>query len=291
MPETTIRACIEEVANRIESVSESPRVEAELLLGELLALSREGLITQSARAISLEDAERIEQATARRERGEPLFYILGKREFWSLEFKVSASVLCPRPETEVLIERFLEEARNLWDRQNPLRVLDIGTGSGNIAIVAACEIEGCEVTAVDLSEQALAVARENALRHGVESRIRFVQADLFPEEDEAPFHFILSNPPYIASAEINSLPKDVREFEPRQALDGGADGLDYYRRIAKGIERWLLPGGACLMEIGETQAAAIEEIIRSQSAMQDVRVYKDYADRDRVMVAVRNNDG
>ncbi len=236
MQETTIGACIEKVASRIESVSPSPRAEAEILVGEILALGRASLITQNARALSEDEAQRVEQATVRRERGEPLFYIIGKREFWSLEFKVDPSVLCPRPETEVLIERFLEEARNLWDRQNPLRVLDIGTGSGNIAIVAAFEIESCEVTAVDLSEQALVVAKGNASRHGVESRIRFLRADLFPGEDEAPFHFILSNPPYIASADINSLPQDVRDFEPQQALDGGADGLDYYRRIATAIE-------------------------------------------------------
>ena len=262
----------------------SARSEATAFVAESLGLTRSDLILQAETSLDAQQEERINDFVTRREKGEPFFYILGKREFWSLDFKVGPQVLSPRPETEILIERFLHIVRNRIKGDEPMRLMDIGTGSGCIAICSALEIEQLQVTAVDISTEALHIARENAEHHKVSDRIRFVCADLLPPDEGERFHFILSNPPYIASEDIPGLPADIRDYEPLGALDGGRDGLDFYRKIISCAKSRLLADGVLMLEIGETQAEAIRQYACEQGGYQTPDIYKDYAGKDRVMV-------
>ncbi|MFQ5444030.1 MAG: peptide chain release factor N(5)-glutamine methyltransferase, partial [Nitrospinales bacterium] len=214
-------------------------------------------------------------------------------EFWSMEFKVTPAVLIPRPETEILIERFLETARKENDTKQ-MRVLDVGTGSGNIAVVAAKERPLCRVTALDISTSALTIARENARRYGVLNRIQFVESDLWENltaEVENNFDFILSNPPYIDPLQFPDLMRDVRDYEPRQALLGGSEGLEFYRRLVPGACARLRPGGYLFMEIGLDQAEQVTRIIQTHGRFETPVVHQDYSGRDRVVSARKSNDG
>jgi release factor glutamine methyltransferase len=262
----------------------SARLEATAFVAESLGLTRTDLILKAETSVDAQQEERINDLVTRRENGEPFFYILGKREFWSLDFKVGPQVLSPRPETEILLEQFLHIVRNRPADDEPIRLLDIGTGSGCIAICSALEIEQLQVTAVDISTEALRIARGNANHHKVADRIRFVCADLFPSDERELFHFILSNPPYIASEDIPGLPSDIRDYEPHGALDGGRDGLDFYRKIISSAKSRLFADGVLMMEIGETQAEAIRQFASEQGGYQTPDIYKDYAGKDRVMV-------
>jgi release factor glutamine methyltransferase len=209
-------------------------------------------------------------------------YIIGRREFWSLDFIVTPAVLTPRPETELLVETAVEVVA----AKSPPRILDLGTGSGAIAVALAKEIIGAEIVATDISREALEIARANARRHGVEDRISFLAGDLFaPVADiQGAFDLIVSNPPYIRRDDIAALPRDVRDFEPHIALDGGVDGLHFYRRIAGEAARYLSADGAIAMEIG---AGMGEEVARlfTGAKFGSVRVEKDLAGLERVVSA------
>jgi release factor glutamine methyltransferase len=211
-----------------------------------------------------------------------LQYITGETEFCGLKFAVDRRVLIPRPETELLVETVL---RQITNHQSLITIIDVGTGSGCIAVALAMKLPGAEVTAIDASEDALAVAESNAKRHGVEKKIRFLKSDLLdglPSSLRA--DVIVSNPPYIASGDWAELPKEVRDFEPVQALVAGEDGLEIFRRLAMTAGRVLTPDGFVALELGAGQRPAVEELFGKENfAVSDV--VKDLQGHERVIVA------
>lgn len=259
-------------------------LEAVVLLGHGLKLTREQLVLAGDKVLGPAQLRGYQYLLARRCAHEPTAYITGMREFWSLDFKVNPAVLIPRPETERLVEIVLDLVGSRT--RCPLRIVDIGTGSGAIAVALATELPGSKIIATDISAAALAVAVENAASHSVDGKIEFVHSDLFDRlsEDEL-FDLIISNPPYVRGAEIAALDPEVSRWEPCGALDGGADGLDFYRRIAaQGFDR-LRSNGAVVVEIGAGMGEAVTTIFKGNPGCAQVEVYKDYAGKERVVVA------
>lgn len=270
---------------------ENPRLHAELLLARSLNLSREGLYLHLRDPLKEEEKEALEQLIRRRISGEPLQYILGRQEFWSIDFKVDPHVLIPRPETELLVEQSLVILReNVSGR--PPSVLEIGTGSGAIAISLAKEVGDIFLVATDVSREALALARENARLAGILHRVEFVNGDLFnpfhPFREKEPFDLILSNPPYIPGAEIERLPKEVKDYEPIQALHGGEDGLSFYRRIISEAPFYLRKGGWLLLEVGRDQGRWVSEIIEREECFTPPELIKDLSEIERVVKAQKS---
>ena len=240
---------------------ESPQLTAELLLGNTLGWDRARLLTHPEAPLPEDKGSRFAALVERRCAGEPLEYITGEQEFFGLSFLVSPAVLIPRPETEILVEKALTLAHDSGAKS--LRFVDVGTGSGCIAVSVARECRQSQVWAVDISPAALAVARRNAARHGVADRVHFVCADMLESFRPGQVSdFILSNPPYVACADIPDLPREVRDHEPRLALFGGKSGLAVCARLAAQAWRHLAPGGFLLMEIGEGQSEAVSRILR-----------------------------
>ena len=309
----------------------NPRLDAEVLLAHTLGLTRAGLYARLQDVISEADVQRFHQLLRRRQQREPLQYITGVQEFWSLEFKVTPDVLIPRPETELIVEialgllpqgpkskvqslrsKFRDLEANyqtldsgLWTlgprhrtqtpaicnpnsarplRRGALRILDVGTGSGCIAIALAKELPEAEMWATDVSSASLAVAQENAQWHGVADRVHFLQGDLFlPLHSlDLTFDLIVSNPPYIADNDIPTLQPEVSNWEPRGALDGGHDGLDFYRRLLGEGPQYLHSGGWLIMEIGHGQRSEVLRLARQQPTL-TAACDLDYEGRERVV--------
>ena len=260
---------------------DSPRLQIELLLAHVLHLPRLTLYLNFDRLLAPAELESVRELVRRRANREPLQHILGSSSFCGLEIKVNRHVLVPRPETELLAERAWEFLNRL-QRPAPL-ALDFGTGSGCIAVALAAHCPAARVHALDLSEQALAVARENAALNGVDSRVVFHAGDGFAAlPPGAAFDLIVSNPPYIPSAEIELLAPEVRDYDPRPALDGGPDGLDFFRRLGQQAAARLQAGGRVLLEIGDGQAEAVREIfLRHNWVVESVEA--DYNGRPRVL--------
>jgi len=266
---------------------DSARLDAELLLGCALGMSREELMIAATRKVSVAESDRYEDLLRRRLNREPLAYITGQQEFWSLGFLVSGDVLVPRPETETLVERALKHLAAINNREAP-RILELGTGSGAIAVALASELPQAEIVATEIAPAALQIARRNASRNGVSNAIRFLQGDLFTaldQELEKDFDLILSNPPYIPRGEIAHLEAEVSRWEPRAALDGGVDGLDFYRRIIEEAPGYLRQGGAVAVEIGAAIGSLVLALFRNNPAYGDTGVHQDYSGRDRVVIA------
>jgi release factor glutamine methyltransferase len=264
----------------------TPRLDAELLLAAACGVDRTALYVRGREQVSAACAQTFRDMLDRRRRREPLQYIVGRQEFWSLDFAVTPDVLVPRPETELLVELALGalRARGVGARSAvPLRLCDVGTGSGCIAVVLATELPGAEVWALDDSTAALAVADANARRHGVAERIRFVRSDLFSSVSSQLFDVVVSNPPYLTANDLANLQPEVA-FEPRSALDGGGDGLDVIRRLLAASPEYLGGGGWLLVEIGATQAAAVEDAARA-AGFTTVSIHADYAGLPRVLMA------
>jgi len=256
---------------------EAPRLTTEMLLSHVLKLSRVRLYVDLDRPLDKEELAAFRALIERRMAGEPTQYLTGVREFYNRSFKVDARVLIPRPETELLVEAAL----HLLPKDAPGRALDVCTGSGCIAISLAAERPQATVLATDLSPDACALARENAQALGVAGRVTVLEGDLFaPVPAAERFDVVVSNPPYIASAEIPTLSAEVRR-EPKLALDGGADGLVAIRRVVEGARRFLRPGGLLAMEIGETQGPAVKALLQA-AGYADARVEKDLERRDRL---------
>ncbi len=261
----------------------SPRLDAELLLGHVLGVDRIRLIVDSARPLEESELTAYRELIKRRRRGEPIAYIRGEREFYGLPFKVDHRVLVPRPDTETLVETALQRTK---ERSLYGRALDLCTGSGCVAIAFAKSRPTWRVTASDVSDDALAVARENTERLGAVFNTSFVEGDLFAAlPSGARFELITGNPPYIARPEIAELQVDVRDFEPRLALDGGEDGLDLVRRIVAQAPEFLEPSGVLALEIGFGQASAVAELF-SARGFRDVARDRDYAGIERVVSGV-----
>ncbi|VTS01103.1 peptide chain release factor N(5)-glutamine methyltransferase [Tuwongella immobilis] len=262
---------------------ESPRLEAQLLLAHVLRVPKIQLYVRSAEIPSEADRTTFRTLLKRRVEGMPVEYLIGVREFFLLPFRVTPAVLIPRPDTEVLVLEGLKRIRPL----SAPRVLDLGTGSGAIAVVIAKQHAQARVTAVDISPEALEVAAGNAESNGVADRVQFLQGDLLaPVARDARFDLIVSNPPYIAHDEFPGLDREVRDFEPRLALDGGVDGLDFYRRLAVETIPFLAANGALMVEIGYTQDVLVRTILEHQG-WQVEQTFSDGAGHPRVIAASR----
>jgi len=266
---------------------ETPLLDAEVLLGYCLGKDRAELYRDLPLELENDQILRILELAGRRKRREPMAYIRGFREFWSLEFTVTPAVLVPRPETECLGEEVL--ALRAACRGVKARILAIGAGSGAVGIAVASEWPDCEMTATELSAAALEVARGNARRLlGTNRQIAFVQGDLY-EGTQGVFDIVCSNPPYISEAEYETLAREVTLYEPREALVAGPLGTEVHRRIAEGTLEKLRPGGWLLMEMGAEQRAALTEILGQTGIFGDVRFRADLAGLDRVVIARRKD--
>ena len=267
---------------------ENPRLNAELLLARSLNLSREGLYRSLHDLLQEKEREALENMIQRRISGEPLQYILEQQEFWSIDLKVDSRVLIPRPETELLIEQSLPILSEISLKRNP-SVLEIGTGSGAIAIVLAKEVKNIFLIATDISRDALILAKENAKSVGVLDRIKFVTGDLFspfhPTKGRVPFDLILSNPPYIIRRKINTLAEEVKDYEPRIALDGGEDGLAFYRCIVPEASFYLREGGWLLLEAALGQSGDICKMIEEEGNFLEPQCIPDLSGIGRVVKA------
>ena len=270
--------------------ADSPRLQTELLLAHLLKLPRMRLYLEFERVLTAAEVDGFRELIRRRGQREPLQHIVGSTSFCGLEIVVSRDVLIPRPETELLAERgwtFLNELSTV--HHQPPTAMDFGTGSGCLAIALACKCPAAKVYATDISPEALALARQNAARHGLAERIRFLHGDGFAAAPEGVrFDLIISNPPYIPSGDIASLQPEVRDHDPHRALDGGADGLDYGRLLAVESARFLKPDGRVMLEFGDGQAEGLREIFQQQMWIVEA-VEEDYSHRPRIMVARRLN--
>ncbi len=278
---------IDKAARRLAASGiESARLDAELLMAEAAGVTREAAITGSI-DLSPATIDKFDAMVARREKREPIAYILGRKEFYSLDFELSPAVLIPRPETELVVDAALKFIAGAPDA----RVLDIGTGSGAIAIAIAVNARRVRVTAVDISAGAIAMASCNARRHRVEDRVTFRRADCFDILDGGAafksFELIVSNPPYLDDAEIAALEPEVRAFEPRVALSAGAGGLDVFRKIAAGAPRHLASDGELIVEVGEGNAGAVAKLFE-EAGMRVVSVINDLAGHPRVVRARRS---
>jgi len=267
---------------------DSPRLQAELLLAHLLRLPRMRLYLSFERGLTAAEVDAFRELVKRRGQREPLQHIIGSTSFCGLEIAVNRQVLIPRPETELLAERGWSFLNELASRANRApAALDFGTGSGCLAIALASKCPTAGVCAVDISAEALELARQNAVRHGVAERIRFVAGDGFAALPAgARFDLIVSNPPYIPTDEIATLQPEVRDYDPRQALDGGADGLDCTRRLAVEAEPFLKPGGRLMLEFGDGQAELLRAVFQQQKWIVEATV-EDYTHRPRFLVAAR----
>jgi release factor glutamine methyltransferase len=259
--------------------NDGARLDVELLLGRVLGLDRIGLIMQSERPLAPGELAAFRELFKRRRLGEPVAYLLGGREFYGISLRVDARVLIPRPDTERLVEVALERTRARSMQGN---ALDLCTGSGCVAIAFARQRPTWNVTASDISSDAVALARDNAHRTGAVRNLRVVQGSLFAAVAGQRFELVTANPPYIATAELAQLPVDVRDFEPRLALDGGPDGLDLVREIAALAPSQLTEGGVLALEIGADQGPAALEILKARG-YRDVQLARDLGGRDRVV--------
>ena len=256
---------------------ESPRLSIELLLAHVLKKKRLQLYLEFEREVAESTLEVLRGLVKRRVAGEPLQYITGEAEFCGLKLAVDRRVLIPRPETEILVE--------IVAARQPATVVDVGTGSGCIALALAHRLPNAEVIATDLSSDALAVAQANAARYPCKNFTRFLQGELLCAlPDSFTADAIVSNPPYIASGELAQLPREVKDFEPEQALVAGADGLDVIRRLVLAAKRFLSPTGFVALEIGAGQCPAVAELF-VRAGYQVAQVEKDLQGIDRVVVA------
>ncbi|GAW68652.1 n5-glutamine S-adenosyl-L-methionine-dependent methyltransferase [Geoanaerobacter pelophilus] len=253
---------------------ENPRLEAEWMLCEALSLDRVGLYLNFDKPLSDAELALYRGMVARRGRREPLQYILGSQEFMGLEFRVTPAVLIPRHDTEVLVTEAVERGASCRS------ILDIGTGSGCVAVAVAKALPEAEVSTVDVSGEAIEVARGNAERNGVS--VQFFHGSLFEPFAGKRFDMVVSNPPYITSTDLASLQQEVRDFEPVGALDGGGDGLDFYRRITADAPAHLNPGGWLLFEVGAGQAGDVLELLNSCGFTNDRFTQTDPAGIERV---------
>jgi release factor glutamine methyltransferase len=268
--------------------SESPRLDAEVMLAHALSWQRVQLYTHFAEEIGDEPRVQFRELVRRRAEGAPVAYLVGRKEFYSLSFEVSSAVLIPRPDSEFTVVAFLEQSREL----QTVWALDVGTGSGCLAIACARQHPGAKFVATDISPAALDVARRNAGLLDVAERIDFRLGDLFDAvAADATFDMIISNPPYIPTAEIERLERGVREYEPHAALDGGIDGLAIVKRLVNEAPRHLKPGGHLILEVGDAQEKPVQSMIEQQDLLTLAPTVFDLNKHPRVVRASRRLEG
>ncbi len=256
-----LKQVLDEGANRLTGISSQPRRDAELLLLRIIQRDRAFLLTNPDAELTTEQTQQYDQWLRRRAAHEPIQYILGEQEFFGLTFHVTPDVLIPRPETEHLVEALLERVPH----DELLQIADVGTGSGAIAVALAHSLSQGRITALDISDAALAIALENAKIHHVNDRIRFLNSDLLSAVAGEQFDAVVSNPPYVAESDRDSLERQVRDYEPVSALFAGPSGLDIYNRLIPQARELLKPGGWLLMEIGQGQQDALTQLLSGWS--------------------------
>jgi len=267
---------------------DSPRLSAELLLSHVLDLKRIDLYTQFEKVVGHEHLNKLHDLVKRCAAQEPLAYLIGRCEFYSLDIKVTPDCMIPRPETELLAEKAIDFVRKREGKQS---ICDLCTGSGCIAVAIANNCPNAHVVATDICDSALSVAAENIANHNLGERITLLCGDLFAPIieglDNTEFDLIVCNPPYVSSAEYKILEKNVRGYEPKHAFYAGANGLDIYHRIAERVDEFLKPDAALMLEIGYAQGAAVRELLEQTGIFAEIKIEKDYQNNDRVVVAKR----
>ncbi|MFH2011818.1 MAG: peptide chain release factor N(5)-glutamine methyltransferase [Pseudomonadota bacterium] len=266
---------------------ENPRLDSEVLLAHSLKTSRLNLYLNYDKPVLKNELKEYRELIKRRIRREPLQYITGHQEFWSLNLKVNEGVLIPRPETEILVEEALKTFFQNEPFYQLINILELGTGSGAIAIALAKELRRVMIVATDISDVAVKTAKENASLHGVEENITFLQGSLFKPVSErtGAFSLVISNPPYIPIESFKDLQPEVRDFEPRVALNGGQEGLKFYRKILSQAGRYLAKDGWLMMELGEGQAEKVTRLIELTGEFSSSYIVKDFSGIERVVKA------
>jgi len=265
----TVEAARRVLTKRFEAAAiDSAELDARLLVGSATGLDLTGLITQAARPLSVAEAARVTDAANRRLAGEPVARILGRKEFWGMPLQLSAATLVPRPDTETVVEMALEMLRAVPISNVELKIADIGTGSGAILLALLSELPNAYGVGTDVSQTALTTAKANAVNLGFGERSAFVACD-YASALSGPFDLIVSNPPYIRSADIVGLAAEVRDHDPHRALDGGADGLDAYRALVSQVDPLLVLNGALVVEVGHDQSAQVEQLMTAAGLIHD----------------------
>jgi len=270
----SVQVATQQAATELQAHTETPRMEAEILMELVLHSSRARLLAHPERLLSANQLWWYTELTHRRALGHPLPYVTGRAEFYGLTFDVTPEVLIPRPETEALVDLALE--------RNPSSVVDVGTGSGCIAISLALHLTNAQITAIDVSAAAVAVAQSNAERHGVGDRVELMVGDILSPRP-GPAEMIISNPPYVLTSEIPALPVSIRDHEPLIALDGGVDGLMVIRRLMNQAPAVLESGGCLLIEISPSQRDSASHLARTVFPDAHIRIHPDLAGLDRVL--------
>jgi len=280
----TLRDIIIEGRNAFEDITTTAALDTELLVCHVLACSKLDILMHPDRELNSDEVQKLHDIFEKRVSGWPVQYLIGTEGFMGLEFEVTPSVLIPRPDTELLVEKVIELVNN----KKGVRILDIGTGSGAISISLAHYLKTAYVDTVDISKEATAVARKNAIRNDVQDRVTFFSGDLFgPVEAGMRYDVIVSNPPYIPSKDIDGLQVEVAVHEPRLALDGGQDGYDFYRRIINESSAYLNDIGVLAFETGHDQAQTIADLMLESGSYEGMAIYEDLAGIERVVIGFK----
>ncbi|MCK4887616.1 MAG: peptide chain release factor N(5)-glutamine methyltransferase [Planctomycetes bacterium] len=266
------------------------RLSAEMLMSEVLGKQRIQLYTDFEEVVPKSQLDKLHSLVKRAAACEPVAHLIGRTEFYSLEIQVNEHTLIPRPETEQLVEKAIDFLRT---RKNKQRVLDLCTGSGCIAIAIAKNFPAADIIATDICESALQVAAKNIEKHQLKDQITFLQGNLFdpvvPQLDTSAFDLIVSNPPYVSTAEFEKLDKNVKDHEPKLALLAGEQGLDVYRKIAAQVDQFLKPDAALIMEIGYEQGPTVKNMLENLRCFNEIKIEKDFQKLDRIVIAKKSS--
>lgn len=269
---------------------ESPRFCAELLLSHVLSLKRIELYTQFNKHVPQQQLDKLHDLVKRAGLYEPVAYLTGKTEFYSLQLDITSDCLIPRPETELLVQRAIEFLRT---RSGIQHICDLCTGSGCIAVAIAKNFPEARVIATDISDSALEVAARNVEKHQLNEHIKLLCGDLFDpliqQLDVKQFDLIICNPPYVSAAEYEMLDKNVKDYEPESSLLAGADGLDVYRKIIGKVDEFLMPGGTLMLEIGYSQGTAVKNMLEQTGLFTKINIEKDFHENDRIIIAGKSS--
>jgi len=289
MPDWTIQKLLNWIIDYFtDKKIDSPRLSAELLLSNVLQLKRIDLYTQFDKPVPEEKLDVLHELVKRAGKHEPVNYITGKTEFFSIEFEISPDCLIPRPETELLVERAVEFLRSRGAKK---LVCDLCTGCGCIAVAIAKNVPSVDIIATDISDAALNIAAKNIEKHNLKNRIKLLCGDLFDpliaQLDIAKFDLIVCNPPYVSSSEYQALGRNVKDYEPKIALYAGDDGLDTYRKITEKVCDFLNPDADLILEIGYSQGPAVKELLEKTACFDEIKIEKDYQNNDRIVTALK----
>ena len=276
----TIKELIIKYSKELETISSTPRLDVEILLQKVLDVDRLYILLNLERVLSEDEELLFNKFINERLNNRPIAYIVGNREFMGLDFYVEEGVLIPRPDTEILVEEVIELGKN----KGSINILDIGTGSGAITVSLAKYLNNAKITSVDISDVALQIAKRNAIENDVYDKINFIRSDLFTNIDKnMKFDIIVSNPPYIKREVIETLDKQVKDFEPYNALEGGIDGLDFYRAITLQSKDYLKRGGILAYEVGHDQSEDVSKLME-MNGYTNIYTRKDLQQIDRVVI-------